>query len=60
MKPKIKLYPNGWTVYASKGPAFYGVTIRTAKGDIHDRVRCDQYRSAMGHYKIFCNIARNA
>jgi len=62
MKPKIKLYANGWTVYAEKGAyaGMYTVQIRTATGAVHDRVRCDDYRMSMDYYKIFCNIARNA
>jgi hypothetical protein len=62
MLPKIKLYANGWSAHAEKGSyaGMYTVLIRTAKGDIHDRVRCDDYRMAMEYYKTFCNIARNA
>jgi hypothetical protein len=62
MKPKLKSYANGWTVYAEKGAyaGMYAVLIRTAAGEVYDRVRCDDYRMAMDYYKTFCNTARNA
>jgi hypothetical protein len=62
MKTKIKLYANGWTVYAEKGvyAGMYTVLIRTAAGEVYDRIRCDDYRTAMEYYLTFCNTARNA
>lgn len=28
--------------------------------EVHDKVRCDEYREAMAYFRAFCRIAKNA
>ena len=60
MKDKIKVYRNGWNAYATReSSGMYTVLVRDSIGNMHDKVRCDDYRNAMDYYKSFCAIARN-
>jgi len=43
-----------------KGNALYSVIVRNAHGDVHDKMRCDDYRDALDYYRSFKAIARNA
>jgi hypothetical protein len=43
-----------------KGNALYSVIVRNARGDVHDKMRCDDYRDALDYYRSFKAIARNA
>ena len=56
---RCKEYRNGWSVVMDKGVALYSVMVRNARGEIHDKVRCDDYRMASEYYRAFQNIARN-
>ena len=60
MKTKIQTYRNGWCVIMDKGNALYSVIVRNAHGDVHDKMRCDDYRDALDYYRSFKAIARNA
>lgn len=60
MKPRVKEYRNGWSVYAEKGGTLYTVIVRNGRGDVHDKMRCDTYRDAMDYWRAFNAIARNA
>lgn len=57
---KTKTYSNGWTTYYAKEADWYLVNVRNARGDIHDKVWCDNYRAAMDYWKAFNAIAKNA
>ena len=59
---KIKTYKNGWTVSA-EAPACNGirtVLVRDARGDVHDRVRCDTASAARDYWRAFNAIAKIA
>lgn len=60
MKTKCQTYLNGWCVIMDKGNALYSVIVRNARGDVHDKMRCDDYRDALDYYRSFKAIARNA
>ena len=60
MKPQAKVYSNGWSASLDKGRTLYEVTCRNASGDVHDRMRCDDYRSAREFFAAFKCIARAA
>lgn len=57
---KIKTYRNGWTAMMEKAGYLYVVIVRNARGDIHDKIRCDDYRAAMGYWRAFNSIAKAA
>lgn len=59
MQTKSKVYSNGWETYMEKSSAWYLVNVRNAIGDVHDKVRCDDYRTALDYWKAFNAIARN-
>jgi hypothetical protein len=64
MKPRVKIYKNGWETYFCKTgevpfPWWY-VSVRNAAGEIHDKVRCDDYRAALEYFRAFNAIAKNA
>jgi len=60
MQTKCQTYSNGWCVIMDKGNALYSVIVRNARGDVHDKMRCDDYRDALDYYRSFKAIARNA
>jgi len=58
---KIKEYKNGSYVVLEKSESFdvpYVVKMYTPSGDIADKVRTDDYKSALGYFKSFGLIAR--
>lgn len=57
---KTKSYRNGWSTMMEKGGALYIVLVRNARGDIHDKMRCDDYRTACEYYRAFNAIAKAA
>ena len=57
---KSKEYKNGWSVVMDKGAALYSVIVRNSSGNVHDKIRCDDYRNAMDYWKSFNAIAKNA
>lgn len=60
MKPKAKVYSNDWSTYMEQSGWLYVVYVRNARGDVHDKVRCDDYRSALDYWKAFNAIAKAA
>jgi len=59
-KMKTKTYRNGWSTMMNKGAYVYEVNVRNARGDIHDKMRCDDYRTACDYYRAFNAIAKAA
>jgi hypothetical protein len=59
---KVETYRNGWTVTMDKAfpQGMYTVLVRNAAGNVHDRIRCDDYRAARDYYRAFNAIAKNA
>lgn len=43
-----------------KAGAMYVVIVRNARGDVHDKMRCDDYRGALEYYRAFNAIAKAA
>jgi hypothetical protein len=60
MQPKAKVYGNDWSTYMEKAGSLWCVIVRNARGDVHDKVRCDDYRSALTYWKAFNAIAKAA
>ncbi len=60
---KSKLYKNNAFVTFEKTESnsnrWYEVRLRAPSGELHDKVRCDDYQSALGYWKSFNAIARN-
>ncbi len=54
------VFRNGWSAMMDKAGAMYVVIVRNARGDVHDKMRCDDYRDACDYYRAFKAIARNA
>ena len=42
-----------------KNGPLYSAIVRNAAGEIHDKVRCDDYRTASEYYRAFSAVARN-
>jgi len=59
MQTKTKTYRNGWSTLLEKTSYWYLVNVRTASGELHDKVRCDDYRSALDYWRAFNAIAKN-
>lgn len=61
MNTKRKDYKNGASVSMEKlfPSGMYLIELRNPVGDLHDKMRCDDYREACAYYKSFGNIARN-
>jgi hypothetical protein len=57
---KTKTYRNGWSTMMNKGAYMYEVNVRDARGDIHDKMRCDDYQTACQYYRAFNAIAKAA
>ena len=60
MQTKCQTYRNGWSVLLDKERIMYCVILRDASGEVHDKMRCDDYRNALDYYRSFKAIARNA
>ena len=63
MKTKLKTYRNGWLAMLEKTASHdapYTVLVRDARGEIHDRIRCDDYRAAVNYWLAFNAIAKGA
>lgn len=57
---KSKLYKNGASVTFEKlhPSGMYLVQLRAPSGDLHDKIRVDEYRMACEYYRAFQRIAR--
>lgn len=60
MQTKTKTYRNGWIAMLEKSGMWYCAVVRNARGDVHDKVRCDDYRMALDYYRVFSRIAKTA
>jgi hypothetical protein len=57
---KVKIFKNEWSTHFSRSGSWWCVVVRNARGDVHDKVRCDDYRSAVTYWKAFNAIAKSA
>ena len=62
MKIRIKLYANNaYVLFERTIPnGYYDLRVYDRVGYLIDRVRCDDYKTALDYYKSFQAIARNA
>ena len=61
MKDRAVAFRNGWSASMTKSSnGYYTAIVRTASGNVHDKIMCDDYRDASAYYKSFQAIARNA
>lgn len=55
------VFSNGWSVFFNRLPnGWYETYVRNARGDIHDKVRADDYRAAREYHRAFKAIAKAA
>ena len=61
MKNKRKDYKSGSSVTMEKlfPSGMYLIELRTPKGELHDKIRVDDYRMALDYWRSFCAIAKN-
>jgi hypothetical protein len=60
MQTKTKIYRNEWSTMLEKSGIWYCVYVRNSAGDVHDKIRCDDYRMALDYWRAFNAIARAA
>lgn len=58
MTPKIKTYPNGWTALLYEACGWYCASVRDARGDVFDSIRCDTARQAREYFRVFDRAAK--
>jgi len=59
---KIVSYKNGADVITEKlvqNGYWYCVTLRNPSGEVHDKIRCDDYKTSLEYVKAFKAIAKN-
>lgn len=57
---RIKAYDNGHASIERLSPSGMWL-VQVYKGsELHDKVRCDDYRSALEYFRAFSAIAKNA
>lgn len=57
---KTKVFRNGYATLEKLFPSgMYLVQCYTGT-ELHDKIRCDDYRSALDYYRAFCAIAKAA
>ena len=59
-KPKATEYANGWSATLDKSGALFVAIVRNAAGDVHDKMRCDNYRTAREYFAAFKRVAKAA
>ena len=59
VKSKLNVYRNGWlAMMEPQSQGMYLVLVRSANGDVYDKVRCDDYRNALDSFRAFNRIAK--
>lgn len=57
---RIKAYDNGHASIERLSPSGMWL-VQVYKGsELHDKIRCDDYRSALEYFRAFSAIAKNA
>lgn len=57
---RLKVYKNGHASMERLSPSgLYLVQVYIGT-ELHDKIRCDDYRAALDYYRAFQSIARNA
>jgi hypothetical protein len=59
MKPYVSK-SGAWVQFETiEHSGMYKVTLYAPDDNVHDRVRCDDYRDALAYRRSFINIAKN-
>lgn len=57
---KMKCYRNGYASIERRFPSGLWLIECYIGTELHDKVRCDDYRTALDYYRAFCAIAKTA
>ena len=57
---KIKVFSNGYATLERLFPSGMYLVQCYIGTELHDKVRCDTYKSALDYYRSFSLIAKNA
>lgn len=57
---KIKVFSNGYATFERLFPSGYYLIECYVGSELHDKIRCDDYRTALEYYKAFSAIAKTA
>ena len=57
---KIKVFKNGHATIEKLLPSGLYLVQCYIGSELHDKVRCDDYRTAMNYYRCFASIAKAA
>jgi len=57
---KIKVFSNGYATLEKLYPSGMYLVQCYVGTELHDKIRCDDYRRACEYYKAFQSIAKNA
>jgi len=57
---KIKTFKNGYSTLEKLFPSGMYLVQCYVGSELRDKVRCDDYRTALDYYKSFSLIAKNA
>ena len=57
---KIKSFKNGYATLEKLFPSGMYLVQCYIGTELHDKIRCDDYQTAMQYYKAFSNIAKNS
>lgn len=60
MKTRIKTFKNGAMAYLGACGIGYETFARNPRGDIIDKMRCDDYRVACEYFRAFQALAKNS
>lgn len=57
---KVKVFDNGSATLERLFPSGMYLVQVYVGAELHDKVRCDDYRRALEYFRAFCRIAKNA
>ena len=57
---KIKEYRNGYATFEKLFPSGMYLVQCYVGTELHDKIRCDDYRTALDYFRSFSLIAKNA
>jgi hypothetical protein len=57
---KIKTYRNGHTTFERLFPSGFYLIQLYIRGELQDKIRCDDYQSALDYLRSFNQIAKKA
>ena len=57
---KIKTFKNGYTVFEKLFPSGMYLVKVYVGSELHDKIRCDDYQTALAYLRSFNAIAKNA